>query len=167
MTIDSDRSTSSSRLHATTIIIVVSPAVDSRGKRQLGRFDVRLQGVNEVICEATQQPLLDAARILLRRGLNPSNTICKVPADAPTVVTMKALIGVAAQFYVMGEKFVRRRPRAGPIQGSRTENPVSGSPVVPGTNKAALKASHNGSLRAANTLSLTSSAAPSPIRSAN
>jgi hypothetical protein len=51
----------------TEITIVVSSAFDRRGKRRHGRFDVRVQGGDEVICEATQQPMLDASRVLLRR----------------------------------------------------------------------------------------------------
>ena len=60
------------------------------------------------ICEATQQPMLDASRVLLRRGMDPTTTIYKVRVDAPTIVTMRAPIGVAARYDVMGEKFVRR-----------------------------------------------------------
>ena len=92
----------------TELIIIASPAFDRRGKRRHARFNVRLQGVDEVICEATQQPLLDASRVLLRRGFDPSTVICKVRSDAPMVVTMRAPIGVATQYDVMGEKFVRR-----------------------------------------------------------
>ena len=106
----------------TGITIVVSPAFDRRGKRRHGRFDVRLQGGVEIICEATQQPLLDASRALLLRGADPATVICKVRDDAPTIVTMRAPIGVAAQYDVMGEKFVRRKPAVGPMPGSRIEN---------------------------------------------
>ena len=98
----------------TEIIIVFSPAFDHRGKRRNGCFDARLQGNDEVICEATQQPMLDASRVLLRRGVDPTTTICKVRVDAPTIVAMRAPIGVAAQYDVMGEKFVRRTRAAGP-----------------------------------------------------
>jgi hypothetical protein len=62
----------------TELTIVVSPAFDRRGKRRHGRFDVRLQGGDEVICGATQQPMLDASRVLPRRGVDPTTTICKV-----------------------------------------------------------------------------------------
>jgi hypothetical protein len=92
------------------IIIVVSPAFDHSGKRRHGRFDVRLQGGKEVICEATQQPLLDASRVLLLGGVDPTTLICKVSVDAPAAVRMRAPIGVAAQYDVMGERFVRRKP---------------------------------------------------------
>jgi len=101
----------------TEIVIVTTPSFDQHGKRRHGRFDARLQGGDEIICEATQQPMLDASRVLLRRGADPTTTICKVRADAPTIVTMRAPIGVAAQYDVMGSAFVRRKPAAGPMPG--------------------------------------------------
>jgi hypothetical protein len=115
----------------TEITIVVSPAFDRRGKRRNGRFDVHLQGNDGVICEATQQPLLDASRVLLRRGVDPTTTICKVRVDKPTIVTMRAAIGVAAQYDVMGEKFVRRKPATGAMQGSGIENAQSAAAAGP------------------------------------
>ena len=111
----------------TEITIVVLPALDRRGKRRHGRFDVHLHGNDEVICEATQQPLLDASRVLLRRGVDPTTTVCKVRADKPTIVTMRAAIGVAAQYDVMGEKFVRRKPAAGPMAALRPSSPAEGT----------------------------------------
>ena len=146
----------------TDITIIVSPAFDRRGKRRHGRFDVRLQGGVEIICEATQQPLLDASRALLLKGADPTTVICKVRDDAPTIVTMRAPIGVAAQYDVMGEKFVRRKPAVGPMPGSRIENTPSAGPVLPCSTNATLGASHNGSLKTASPPSPTSLAAPSP-----
>src|SRR5712671_624500 len=146
----------------TEITIVVSPAFDRRGKRRHGRFDVRVQGGDEVICEATQQPMLDASRVLLRRGIDPTTTIYKVSVDAPTIVTLRAPIGVAAQYDVMGSAFVRRKPAAGPMPGSGIEKTPSAGPVVPCSTNATLGASHNGSLKTASPPSPTSLAAPSP-----
>jgi hypothetical protein len=131
------------------ITIVVSPSFDRRGKCRHGRFDVRLRGGNEVICEATQQPLLDASRVLLQRGADPTTTICKVGADAPTTVTMRAQIGVAAQFDVMGSAFVRRKLAAWPMPGSEIENALSTAPVGPCNTTPTLRASHSGSLKTA------------------
>jgi hypothetical protein len=111
----------------TELIIIVAPAFDRCGKRRHGRFDVRLQGIDEIMCEATQQPLLDASRVLLRRGFDRSTVICKVRSDAPIMVTMRAPIGVAAQFDVMGEKFVRK-PDAGPMPSSEIK--LDGSDAV-------------------------------------
>ena len=120
----------------TEITIIVSPAFDHRGKRRHDRFDARLQGGEEVICEATRQPLLDASRALLRRGADPTATICMVHASAPAVVTMRALIGV------MGEKFVRRKPAAEPMAGSEIKSSLSARPAASCGTKAALGASH-------------------------
>jgi hypothetical protein len=147
------------------ITIVVSPAVDRRGKRRHASFDVRLQGVDEVICEATQQPVLDVSRVLLRRGADPTTAICKVRVDAPSILTMRAPIGVAAQYDVMGSAFVRRRLATGPMPSSKIENSALPGPVTRWSTEASLEISHNGSSKTAKTL--TSSAAPSPIRSAN
>jgi len=128
----------------TEITIVVLPAFDRRGKRRHGRFDVHLHGNDEVICEATQQPLLDASRVLLRRGVDPTTTVCKVRADKPTIVTMRAAIGVAAQYDVMGEKFVRRKPAAGPMAGSGIGNAMPADPAGPRNSNPSLRASHSG-----------------------
>ena len=108
------------------IVIVITPSFDARSKRRNGRFDARLKGFEEIICKATHQPLLDASRVLLRKGVDLLTVICMVRSDAPTIVTMRAPIGVAAQYDVMGEKFVRRKPNARPMPASRIENPVSG-----------------------------------------
>jgi hypothetical protein len=148
----------------TELIIIVAPAFDRCGRRRHGRFDVRLQGVDEIICEATQQPMLDASRALVRRGADPSTTICKVRADAPTVVTMRAPIGVAAQYDVMGEKFVRRKRIVGPMPASGIENTLSAGPVVPCTSNAALGASHTDVMRTASPPSPTLSTALLPAR---
>jgi len=148
----------------TEIVIVTTPSFDGHGKRRHGRFDVRLQGVDEIICEATQQPMLDASRALMRRGVDPSTTICKIRADAPIVVTMRAPIGVAARFDVMGEKFVRRKPAAGPMPASRIENTLSAGPVVPCSTNAALGASHNDGMMTASPPSPTLATALLPAR---
>jgi hypothetical protein len=139
------------------ITIGVSPSFDRRGKRRHGRFDVRLQGCDEIICEATQQPLFDASRVLLGRGFDPSTVICKVRSEAPTVVTMRAPIGVAAQYDVMGSAFVRRKSAAGPMPGSGIENGVSAEPRMPRRTEANAGAPHKGSTQVATPPSPTSS----------
>jgi hypothetical protein len=147
----------------TEITILVSQAFDRRGKRRHDRFDARLKDGGDVVCEATRQPLLDVSRVLLGRGFDPSTVICMVHAHAPAVVAMRAQIGVAARYTVMAEKFVvRRKPKAGPVSGSRIENPPSGGPGIAHGSNAALEAPHSGSFL--NTTN-TSSAAPSPALS--
>jgi hypothetical protein len=95
------------------IFIVTTPAFGRTGKRKHERFDTYLRDTGELICIATRQPLLDASRVLLARGYDPKDVICKVTSEAPQIVTMRAIIGIAAQYDVMGEKFVRRKA-AGP-----------------------------------------------------
>jgi hypothetical protein len=133
----------------TEITIIVSPAFDHRGKRRHDRFDARLQGGEAVICEASRQPLLDASRELLRRGADPTATIFMVHESAPAIVTMRAPIGVAAQFDVMGEKFVRRRPAAGQMAGSGIGNDLPAATVGPCNTTPSLRASHSGPLKTA------------------
>jgi hypothetical protein len=128
----------------TEITIVVSPAFDHRGKRRHDRFDARLQGGDEIVCEATRQPLLDASRELLRRGADSTATICMAHASAPAVVTMRAPIGVAAQFDVMGTKLVRRKRAAGPMAGSGIRNAVPADPPGPSNTNPSLRALHSG-----------------------
>jgi hypothetical protein len=128
----------------TEITIVVSPAFDNRGKRRHDRFDARLS--DEVVCEATRQPLLDASRELLRRGADRNAIIRKVHASEPAVVRMRALIGVAAQYHVMGEKFVRRKPAAGPMAGPGIGDALSAALAGPCDAKPSRRAPHNGSL---------------------
>jgi hypothetical protein len=149
----------------TEITIVVSPAFDNRGKRRHDRFDARLQSSDEVICEVTRQPLIDASRELLRRGADPNATICKVSASEPAVVTLRARIGVAAQYEVMGEKFVRRKRAAGPMPGTGIENGGWAEPTLPCNNVVNVGAPHKGSTRTATTSSPTSSPAASPTSS--
>jgi hypothetical protein len=133
----------------TEITIVVSPAFDHRGKRRHDRFDARLQGRDEVICKATRQPVLDASRELLRRCVDPTGTICMVHASVPAVVTMRAPIGVAAQYDVMGGKFIRRKPAAGPMAGSGIGKALSAAPAEPCNANHSLRASHSGPLKTA------------------
>jgi hypothetical protein len=95
------------------IYIVVTSAFSRTGKRKHEQFAAYLRDTGELICTATCQPLLDASRELLARGYDPKDVICKVRSEAPQLVTMRAIIGIAAQYDVVGEKFVRRKA-AGP-----------------------------------------------------
>src|SRR3954453_21259656 len=131
----------------TDIVIVASPSFDRRGKRRHGRFDVRVQGSDEIICRATQQPLLDATRVLLRKGIDPTTILCKVRSDDPTVVSMRAPIGIAAQYDVMGEKFVRRKPDVGPMPRPGIENDLSAEVRVPRRTEANAGPPHRPHLR--------------------
>ena len=143
----------------TKITILVSPAFDRRGKRRHDRFDARLKDGGDVVCEATRQPLLDVSRVLLGRGFDPSTVICMVHAHSPTVVAMRATIDVAAQYDIMGERFIRRKPIAGPMPGSGTESVGLAESRVLCKTEAPAKAPHKGSRHAATPPSPTSSPA--------
>src|SRR4051794_35085326 len=88
------------------VTIVVTPAFDRNGKRRPELFEARLRGHRELIC-ISAQPLLDCSRILLRAGFKDSAFLKKVRAESPGVVSMRARIGTAAQYDVMGERLVR------------------------------------------------------------
>jgi hypothetical protein len=112
------------RLAMPNITIVVKPAFDSRGRRQHDRFDGHLRDTGELICHATRQPLLDASRVLLSRGYDPSDHICMEWSHKPQIVAMIGILGEAAQFDVMGERFVRRKaPKPDPTDQRRVPLP--------------------------------------------
>jgi hypothetical protein len=103
------------------ITIVIKPAFNDRGRRHHDRFDAHLRNTGELVCRATRQPVLDGSRVLLARGYNPTDVIGMAWSHAPQIITITAVIGTAAQFDVMGEKFVRRR-----IDQRDPQNPRSG-----------------------------------------
>lgn len=100
-------------------IIVVSPAFRD-GKRKHDHFDAFISDTGELICSVTRQPLLDGARELLSRGYDPKGKISMVWAHRPELVSMSATIGVAAQYDVMGDRLVKRKPVRPP---TRHRNP--------------------------------------------
>ena len=122
------------------IFIVVTPAFDRTGKHKHERFDAYLRDTGELICTETRQPLLDASRELLARGYDHKDVICKVTSEAPQIVTMRAIIGIAAQYDVMGEKFVRRKA-AGPDAShkNRTQQAGTKNKTMPPEKKPARK----------------------------
>jgi hypothetical protein len=96
---------------------------------------------------------------MLDRGVDPSTVICMIHSHTPTVVAMRAPIGVAGQYDVMGEKFIRRKPIAGPMPGSETESVGLAEPCK---TEAPAGAPHKGSRQAAIPPSPTSSPASPP-----
>lgn len=115
----------------TEVVIIVSPAFDRRGKRRHDRFDARVEDTDEVICLGTRQPVLDGSRVLLDKGHSPSTVIRMAYAHAPAVITGWAIIGEAAQYDVMGEKFVRRKTTAGSMPSAPIQIDVSAGPREP------------------------------------
>jgi len=91
------------------VTIVVTPAFDRNGKRRRELFEVRLRNHPELIC-ISAQPLLDCSRILLRAGFKESTVLMQVRSGSPQHISMRARIGIAAQYDVMGDRLVRRKP---------------------------------------------------------
>jgi hypothetical protein len=58
---------------ARLVVITTAPALDSDGVRLSGRFDCLLG--NRVLIAGTDEPLLDAARALLKLGFDPDGTV--------------------------------------------------------------------------------------------
>jgi hypothetical protein len=107
--------------------IVTSPAFDRRGNRLHGRFEARLDG--QILC-VSAQPMLDSARVLLDRGAGSADSIAKVHAANPDIITMSAPIGIAARYTVqenerVGPRFVRWKafPRGAVPSPVRSDQP--------------------------------------------
>lgn len=149
----------------TEVVIIVSPSLDDRGKRRHDRFDARVRDTDEVICRATRQPVLDGSRVLLDKGHRPSTVIRMAYAHAPAVITGWAIIGEAAQYDVMGEKFVRRKTTAGSMPSAPIKIDVSAGPRQPLGKMAAAGARHNDSARFTTAPPITSrpTALPVPV----
>jgi hypothetical protein len=124
------------------LTIVVSPAFDRKGRRRCGFSEVRLQGHDELIC-VSPQPLLDCSRILLRAGFDATAILNKVHVGSLDVVSMRARIGIAAQYDVMGDRFVRRQSPALISGSTSSEMQVGRSNTVP-DRKSAMWPSHKG-----------------------
>jgi hypothetical protein len=131
---------------AKELTIVVIPAFDRKGKRRHELFEVRLQGHEELIC-VSAQPLLDCSRILLQAGFDAAAMLNKVHARSPNVVSMRARIGTAAQYDVMGERFVRRRS-PDPMSGSTSAEEQLDRSNTASDRKDAPWPSHKGELPA-------------------
>ncbi|UPT96130.1 hypothetical protein J4G48_0045055 [Bradyrhizobium barranii subsp. apii] len=127
----------------TEVVIIVSPSFDHRGKRRHDRFDARVKDTDEVICRATRQPVLDGSRVLIDKGYSPSTAIRMAYAHATAVITGWAIIGEAAQYDVMGEKFVRRKTTAGSMPSAPIKIDGSARPREPFSKMAAARARHN------------------------
>jgi hypothetical protein len=92
----------------THLRVTLSPAFDRYGRRRPEQFEARLCGCADVLCVA-RQPLLEVARILLSQGKSPKTVLALVHAGDELTVSLRAEIGIAAQFDVLGSRFVRRK----------------------------------------------------------
>jgi hypothetical protein len=86
-----------------TIEIEVTPHLEGRVHRE--RFEAR---VGERLLCVSRQPLLDAARLLIREGHDPATRLVMKHAGS-TTTAMTTTVGIAARFTV--EDGVRDRPR--------------------------------------------------------
>jgi hypothetical protein len=116
-----------------TLIIIVSST------KSAGHFQARLQRSNEVLVKNSRQPFLDAARVLVERGYDPSSLLVMKHAGRDTVA-LQALLGKAAKLTVEegpnGPRFVAFRtgpktrvpaPSIAPSIGAATTPPDSNS----------------------------------------
>lgn len=119
-----------SRHEQTELRIVVSPAFDQSGRRRHEKFEARLSGDSQVLC-VSRQPLLDAARALLKHRMEPSTVLAMVHAGNPSVVAIKSPIGVAAARDVMGTRFVHRKTCPVPMPASVARSRETGVSDLP------------------------------------
>jgi hypothetical protein len=102
------RKRTGAQFELTDLKITLSPALDRYGRRRSEQFEARLWGCSEILC-TSRQPLLDVARILLSQGMSPQTEIGLVHAGNDMNIALRAPIGIAAQFDVMGCRFIRRK----------------------------------------------------------
>ena len=91
----------------TDFVIIIIPAVNSRGRRLQGAFDGYLGG--KWLCRSSA-PLLEAARALLRRGYDPTLTIGMAHASKPSSPRARQS-GVRPRMW--SSTTASRRPRQG------------------------------------------------------
>ncbi len=115
--------------------ILIKPAFDRRGKRLRNYYEVRLLGDREIICVSTQ-PLLDASRVLIKFGADPSAKISMAYERTPERIALRGVVGIAAQYDVMGSRFVRRKSMAGLMRGSPMNSWNRGASVQPSFDEA-------------------------------
>ena len=101
--------------------IIISPAFDNRGRRLHGRFVTTLDGRQLCI---SRQPLLDAARILIGQGANPTDIIAMRHAGSPHDALRSTVGGAAALTVEEGEKVGPRFVRWKAFSRSDVQAPV-------------------------------------------
>lgn len=102
----------------TEIVVVVTPAYDRHGRRRNEKFEVRRRHCDAIIC-ISAQPLLDVSRIYLSAGATPATRISLIHSSRPEQVALIAPIGVAAQYDVMGTRYIKRKPSLSFMSGVR------------------------------------------------
>jgi len=79
-----------------TLRVILRPAFNRHGARLHGRFVVTLDGRQLCI---SRQPLLDAARVLIKEGVDPATPIATRHAGAG-FDAMTSIVGTAAKWTV-------------------------------------------------------------------
>jgi hypothetical protein len=122
------------------IIIVVSPTESA------GYFQAKLQGTDEVLVQKSRQPFLDAARVLVEKGYDPS-VLLVMKHLGRDIIALRAPLGKAAKLTVEegphGPRFVAFRtgpktgvaappaaPRAEPAAHLPETNSLTGAPAT-------------------------------------
>jgi hypothetical protein len=126
----------------TDIVVVITPAYDRHGRRRHEKFEARRRHCDAIIC-ISAQPLLDVSRIFLSAGADPATRISLVHSNRPEQVALIASIGAAAEYDVMGTRYIKRKPSLSFMSGVRMrvgQRAVSTHPTAEMVNG---QASHN------------------------
>jgi hypothetical protein len=117
-------SSGSSVAERSPIIIVVSSTESA------GHFQAKLQHTDEVLVRKSRQPLLDAARVLVKKGYDP-NTLLVMRHLGSEAIALQALLEKAAKLTVEegphGPRFVGR---------TRPKTRVAAPPIAPSVGAA-------------------------------
>jgi hypothetical protein len=122
-------------LASPVLVIVVSST------KSAGHFEARLQKSNEVLVQNSRQPFLDAARVLVERGYDPSALLVMKHLGSDNVA-LRAPLGRAAKLTVEegphGPRFVGGRTDLKTRVAAPTIAPPIGSlPNLPESNSLA------------------------------
>jgi hypothetical protein len=110
---------------ASPLVIVVSPT------KSAGHFQAKLQHTDEVLVQNSRQPFLDAARVLVERGYDPTALLLMKHLGSD-IVALKSALAKAAK---LGVEEGPNGPRFVPFRtGPRTR--VAAPPIAPSVGAA-------------------------------
>jgi hypothetical protein len=112
------------------ITVVVAPT-----SRRTGRYVARLGEKGLVLCKSSTKPFLDAARILITLGFDPSITLVMRHAGSETEC-LRSTIGAAAALTVEDTKYGPRLRPWKPLSTLAVSRRIA-SPPMPATTPAA------------------------------
>src|SRR5262245_47512070 len=107
--------------------IIVSPHRRRDGSTVTGRFEARLKSHPDQILCTSREPLLTAARVLLRTQIaKPDDTLAMRHSNSDTIA-LRAKVGAAARLTVQesadrSARFVRWRPHLVEVPSKTREN---------------------------------------------